>query len=274
MDQHGSSGSSDSDSSGGSSDHSQTRVVEASTSDTPPRTSASSHFYTHPARTSILSPSGGLLLDQIPGLASVTPRADNNGMNDMDSFPAENVWREGGSLPSFSRGFNMYMAPLSSNGAKQGADDGFFVPSYLAASTYVRKLKEAHKSKVRGQKETQKEVKASSANGTDSHETTTFAHQSLPTSGSHQGLAHTIVERPPPFEEDDSMAPLPTRWNKDDLWGGIEVRADGRSVKYTGSKNSHERDHEASAVRADHYMPPQCGIYYYEVAIIHGKRDE
>jgi hypothetical protein len=88
------------------------------------------------------------------------------------------------------------------------------------------------------------------------------------------GMAHTVIERPPPFEEDDGLARLPTRWNKDDMWGGIEVQPDGLSIKYTAQKNHHERDHEASAVRADHYMPPQCGLYYFEVQIVSAKPNE
>jgi hypothetical protein len=87
-------------------------------------------------------------------------------------------------------------------------------------------------------------------------------------------MSHTVIERPPVFEEDDDLAPLPTRWNKEDQMAGIEVQPDGLSVKHIGPKNQHDRDHEACAVRADHYMPPQCGIYYFEVQILSAKRDE
>ncbi|KAK2594086.1 hypothetical protein QQS21_008189 [Conoideocrella luteorostrata] len=269
MDQHGSSGFSDTDSSAGSLGHSQTQPAAAYTSEQPNHIGANSHFYTHPSRTSILSANGGLLLEPIPGLASMATRG---GVGDMDHAGLGNVnngWTgSGGSLPSFSRGFNMFMSPIDADGAEIGADDAFFVPSYLSDSTYVRKLKEAHRSKM----QIRTEMKLSSPIGTQST-APGFPQQPLP-AGSHRGMSHNVIERPPPFEEDDSMAPLPSRWNKDDMWGPIEVLPDGREVKYTGSRNPNERDHEASAVRADHYMPPQCGIYYYEVAIKYGKRDD
>jgi Ran-binding protein 9/10 len=70
------------------------------------------------------------------------------------------------------------------------------------------------------------------------------------------------------------MPQLPSRWNKEDKWGGLEVLGDSLEVKYTALRGQSERDHEACSVRADHYMPPQCGIYYFEVTILSGKRDE
>lgn len=88
-------------------------------------------------------------------------------------------------------------------------------------------------------------------------------------------MSYTVIERPSASEEEeDHLAPLPSRWNKDDHWGGIELQNDGLCIKYVGPKNPHDRDHEACAVRADHYMPPQCGVYYYEVLIVAAKRDE
>lgn len=176
--------------------------------------------------------------------------------------------RTGASLPSFSRRFETFMAEMDENSGLPRADDGFFVPSYLSKSTHVRKLKEAHEARIQAQTE----LRLSSPNGTSSNGVG-FPQQLLP-AGSHRGMSHNVIERPPPFEEDDTMEPLPSRWNKDDMWPELEILPDGCSVEFTGPRNPSDRDHEASAVRADHYMPPQCGIYYYEVSIMHGKRDD
>ena len=190
-------------------------------------------------------------------------------MDDSGEGDVAGMWRTAGSLPSFSRGFDMFLPASGADATDSGADDGFFVPSYLASSTYVQKLREAHRSRLKAQQESKRPV----SNG-KTQTTPTFPQQPLP-SGSHRGLSHNVVERPPAFEDDDdTMPPLPTRWNRDDMWTGIDVLSDGLSVKFTGPKNAHEREHEASAVRADHYMPPQCGIYYFEVCILFAKRDE
>lgn len=178
-------------------------------------------------------------------------------------------------LPSFSRAFSMLVASEAAAAAAAAADnsfknedDDFFIPSYLENSTYVQKLQEAHKAKAHTRDTTR-----TSTNGFSHASTTSFNQHPLPP-GSHRGMSHTVIERPPAFEEDDDLAPLPMRWNKEDQMAGIEIQSDGLSVKHIGPKNQHDRDHEACAVRADHFMPPQCGIYYFEVQILSAKRDE
>jgi hypothetical protein len=86
-------------------------------------------------------------------------------------------------------------------------------------------------------------------------------------------MTYDLIEKAPPAE-DDAVAPLPSKWNSHDKHGGLEVLADGQEVKFTGSKSVADRDHEACSIRADHPMPPQCGIYYFEVTIISRKREE
>ncbi|KAJ5721580.1 uncharacterized protein N7483_009514 [Penicillium malachiteum] len=66
--------------------------------------------------------------------------------------------------------------------------------------------------------------------------------------------------------DDQDLLPLPSRWNDDDKGEGLELTDEGLEVKYTGLISKH--DHEASAVRADKPMSPQCAIYYFEVRII------
>ncbi|KAG5986470.1 hypothetical protein E4U54_005403 [Claviceps lovelessii] len=184
---------------------------------------------------------------------------------------SDNGWRGvGGTLPSFSRGFDMFMSSRDAGQGSSPADDGFFVPSYLSTSTYARKLTKAHEAKLQARAELKLQ---SSAMGTASNGAG-FSHRPPMPVGSHRGLSHGVVERPPPLEEDGALPPLPAQWNKDDMWGGIEIHPDGRSVEYIGSRSLHDRDQEASAVRADHYMPSQCGLYYFEVSIVYGKRDD
>lgn len=174
-----------------------------------------------------------------------------------------------GTMPSFSRAFNMLMASEAAQKHVQHHNDDFFVPSYLSGSTYVQKLEEEHRSKLQAQ-----ESNRTSSNGGSANLTTFNPHQNLLPPGAHRGMTHTVIERPPPFEEEDSLPPLPSKWNKDDQWSGIEIQADGLSVKYTAPKSLFEREQEACAVRANHYMPAQCGIYYYEVTILAAKPDE
>lgn len=83
---------------------------------------------------------------------------------------------------------------------------------------------------------------------------------------SHRGMTYEIVENQP-VVEDDGPVPLPSKWAEVDKYGGLEIISDGLDVRYTGLLRAHE--HEAAAARADHAMPPQCGIYYYEVTILH-----
>ncbi|KAF5246539.1 hypothetical protein FAUST_1265 [Fusarium austroamericanum] len=220
------------------------------------------NFYTHPARTSIFNASGEL---NIPG-------SEPANTVDMEVFGAETgVSTRRTGVPSFSRAFSMLVASGSAATADSSSsddEDNFFIPSYLENSTYVQKLQEAHKAKIQT-----RETTRASANGVSHSSAASYNQHPLPP-GSHRGMSHTVIERPPVVEENDDLAPLPTRWNKEDQMTGIEVQQDGLSVKHVGPKNQHDRDHEASAIRADHYMPPQCGIYYFEVQILAVKRDD
>ncbi|PNY28842.1 Ran-binding protein 10 [Tolypocladium capitatum] len=190
-------------------------------------------------------------------------------MGDPANGRTEAIWSTSGTMPPYSRAFDIFSAPFDDDDESAGGDGHFFVPSYLKGSTYMQMLEEAHKAKLQAQKES----KRSTVNGSANNSSAPFNQPPLPP-GAHRGMAHNVIERPPAFEDDDALAPLPARWNKDDIWSGIEVESDNLSVKYTGGKNHHEREHEASAVRADRHMPPQCGIYYFEVQILHGKRDD
>jgi hypothetical protein len=86
-------------------------------------------------------------------------------------------------------------------------------------------------------------------------------------------MTYDLIEKAPPLE-DEMLAPLPSKWNNQDKHGALEVLSDGQEVKFSGPKPERDRDHEAYAIRADHPMPLQCGIYYFEVTIISRKREE
>ncbi|KAH6917149.1 ran-binding protein 10 [Coprinopsis sp. MPI-PUGE-AT-0042] len=80
--------------------------------------------------------------------------------------------------------------------------------------------------------------------------------------------------RPVPFapvagSSSSSQAPaykLPTRWNNEDRHNFLSISADGREIVYNGSSTNGDKD--GATVRANHPIPPVCGIYYYEVEIL------
>lgn len=178
-------------------------------------------------------------------------------------------WTRGGQLPSFSSAFGSLVNGYGYAGVGSNMDH-FFIPSYLKGSKYVQKLEEVHKAKVIAHR--------------DGHSTQSSQPGSLSTSASsvnlhskmvpsHRGITYDVIEKAP-IMEDELLPPLPSKWNSQDKHIGVEVLSEGQEVKFTGSKSDRDRDHEASAIRADHAMPSQCGIYYYEVTIMSRKREE
>lgn len=173
-------------------------------------------------------------------------------------------------LPSFSRAFEMFMNNGGdSTWSSRHRSNGFFVPSYLSNSAYIQKLEEAHKMK-QAQRDTQQQVAGNA--GLVPTQTSTPSITTNP--ASHLGMTYDLIERAPTFEDDDIIAPLPTRWNSNDKHGGLEVMSEGQEVKYVANKQPGERDYETFAIRADHALPNQAGIYYYEVTLLSRKRDE
>lgn len=149
---------------------------------------------------------------------------------------------------------------------------GFFIPSYLRGSRYAQSVQRQYRSRIVAPREDPVRAPRSPQPGTslstDSHETKAPAK-----GGSHRGMAYEVVEKAPVAME-ESLPPLPTRWSSTDKHIGVEVVSDGLEIKFVGGKNISERDHEASAVRADHGIPTQCGLYYYEMTVSEKRRDE
>lgn len=203
--------------------------------------------------------------------------------------------RLGSSFPYFSRAFDLYMSkdPLlptgpagpeevrlaSSTSIPNVSSTGFLSPSYLRGTLYLQKLEEQHKARVLAERE------GSLSNGGPPPSSSLSAR--LPSNGSsshlpiggakasgtaHRGVAYDVVENHMfAADEDDTVSPLPSRWDKDDKEAALEVLGDGYEVRHTGRASS---DHEASSVRADHYMSPSCGVYYYEITVLNGRNDK
>ncbi|KAG0031592.1 hypothetical protein BGZ81_000938 [Podila clonocystis] len=88
----------------------------------------------------------------------------------------------------------------------------------------------------------------SSSDGSDSGHSSHESGTSTPVSGDTHPLRYQ----------------LPSRWSTVDKTEKTELLEDELLVHYTGPGKA---DSDASAIRANRPIPPQCGIYYYEVFI-------
>ncbi|KAF8863535.1 SPRY-domain-containing protein [Acephala macrosclerotiorum] len=179
-------------------------------------------------------------------------------------------WGRGGQLHPFSSAFAALVNGNGYGGFGGSTTDQFFIPSYLKGSRYVQRLEEAHKAKVAAQKDGQS-APSSQPGSLSTSASSINLHAKM--GSSYRGIAHDIIEKAPPAE-DETLTPLPSKWNILDKYGGLEVLNDGLEVKLSGPKSERDRDHEACSLRADHPMPSQCGIYYFEVDIVSRKREE
>ncbi|KAE8387216.1 hypothetical protein BDV23DRAFT_174879 [Aspergillus alliaceus] len=188
------------------------------------------------------------------------PSADLDADMQMNS-----QWRmsSGDTLPPYSRKYASFTrsdALLQSPGSFSDLASSSFTPSYLRNSRYISRLDTARRVKLASQRD------AVYSSSTSNPISTSSSQASLPRiAPSHRGMTYDIIEREPPGD-DDHVMPLPSRWNDGDKYSGLELTNGGLEVRYTGPVNKH--DHEAAAVRADNPMPPQCGIYYFEITIL------
>lgn len=209
----------------------------------------------------------------------------------------DDVWpaRLGVSFPYFSRAFDLYMCSKDSTLPDDyaGREDirfpsatsipnisstGFLSPSYLRGTVYLQKLEEKHRRMVFAERGVSSKGGAAASsslsgriasNGSSSHLSATSAKIA---SSAQKGVAFDAAEKPIyPAEEDDTVSPLPSRWNRDDKEAALEVLGDGYEVRHTGRASS---EHEASAIRADHYISPSCGVYYFEITVLNGRQDK
>ncbi len=172
-------------------------------------------------------------------------------------------------LPSFSRAFEMFMprGGMDESWTTGQENNGFFVPSYLKGSSYITKLEESHR-----EKQVRKENQPQSGGGLSVISPDSSLSKQP---ASHLGMTYDLIERTPMFEHASTVPPLPTRWNKDDKIGAVEVSANGLEVKYNPAlRTAREQEHEICGIRADYPMPTQAGIYYFEVTLLSKRRDE
>jgi hypothetical protein len=155
------------------------------------------------------------------------------------------------------------------NPAASDANSTFLSPSYLQGTVYLQKLEESHKAKAAAERESHA-TKPQPGGGLSAGSNTHTQPHKLP-SGTHRGVSYEVVEKTMSVEDDATVHPLPSKWNRDDKDHALEVLGDGYEVKYTGRSSG---EHEACAIRADHFMPTLCGVYYFEVTILNRKREE
>lgn len=91
-----------------------------------------------------------------------------------------------------------------------------------------------------------------------------------------------LVSAYPPSGTLSPVLRLPTRWSDQDRHLSLSVSSDGRELTFVGKLGFQPNvstnvrppgvscigDKDAAAARANHSIPPACGIYYYEVEIV------
>ncbi|KAH0542999.1 hypothetical protein FGG08_002607 [Glutinoglossum americanum] len=163
---------------------------------------------------------------------------------------------------SLGRGSNHLSQTSNGSGISGASHTQFITPSYLRNSSYAQRLAEAHRARLNTHSHGLS-THSSNAGSLSTSSSSANLHKMAP---SHRGMTYDIIEKEPQTNGEGLM-PLPSRWSDNDKLTGIDVLADGLEVRFVGPGKSNQ-DHDAAAVRADHAMPPQCGMFYYEVTII------
>ena len=143
--------------------------------------------------------------------------------------------------------------------------DHLLKPSYLRESKYMERLEQVHKAKMLARREAAPARSSNPSSLTKSSSTMSLKKLEP----SHRGMTYEIKESRPPVE-DETLPSLPSRWAELDQVGALRVEANGLDVRVNDMKIN---DHEAFAARTDYPMPPQCGIYYYEVTVVSRGKD-
>lgn len=144
----------------------------------------------------------------------------------------------------------------------------FFTPSYLRHSRHVQRLHKAWDEHVAELQENlhlnpprRPSLSTSSSN---------VNLNKMHASHIHRGVVQDVIERIPPPREEDNSHSLPSRFSEDDRMAGLEILADGSEVRFNGVTKTQD---EAASVRADHPMPKECGLYYFEVTVLSRGKD-
>ena len=149
----------------------------------------------------------------------------------------------------------------------------FFTPSYLRKSRHVQRLRHAynqHISELNDHTLRHNSAKAPSLSASSS----SVNLNKLPPTHVHRGVVQDVVERvQSPLSasaEEENLQPLPSRWNDNDKMSGLDLMADGTEIRFSGVTKTTD---EAAAVRSDHPMPKECGIFYFEVTVLSRGKD-
>ncbi|KAL4901794.1 hypothetical protein BDW74DRAFT_169979 [Aspergillus multicolor] len=218
--------------------------------------------------TAALSPQTSTPFSQLNSTSSYPPPFHSDGRPSRHSAAVDaemqmnSSWTlpQQDSLPPYSRKFASFPAYdpfFQSLGNFPESPSSSFTPSYLRNSRYMSRLDAARRIKSGSQRDA---ASVSSVQG------------NLPRiAPSYRGMTYDIIDREPVGDDDDHITPLPSRWSDSDKYPGLELPNDGLEIRYTGPLD--KQSHVAASVRADHPMPPQCGIYYFEITI-HSKPKE
>ena len=182
-----------------------------------------------------------------------------------DIVHTQGNWAKAGGLPDYPDHY-FHAQGYGLIGGEVATMNGFLKPTYLRGSKYLERLEIAYRVKLAAQRELYS-IYSSGVGSLSTSSSSVSLHKLAP---SHRGMTYEIIEHQPPVD-DEGLTPLPSKWAEADKYGGLDIAGDGLDVKYVGL--SKLGDHEAAAARADHPMPPQCGIYYYEVTIVSNGKD-
>ena len=232
--------------------------------------SYSATFGTHDSVPPPLGPIRGLSTNPAPSVH--LPRINNEQPSRIPQPISDSETQADATInmpSSWSRGANT-MANYSSlrhgshghgAGASKKGQDRFFIPSYLRGSRYMEKLEAVHEAKMMAQ-HTDPPPRSFNGGSLSTSSSSVSLQKMAP---SHRGMTYDIVENQLQSEE-VGPAPLPSKWEAKDKWGGLEIGPSEFDVTFVGAIQLSEQD--AAAARTDHPMPPECGIYYYEATIV------
>lgn len=200
----------------------------------------------------------------------------DSGGNDPDFSTYENTrgrsksWGRGAQLPSFLSAFGTFVNGPGYDSCRVGQGERFFIPSYLKGSAYVQKLQEVYYTEIATQKNTTSGHSSYASSYSNNISSTNLNSRNAT---SHRGMTYDLIEKVPNIEN-ELLSPLPSKWSIHDKQPALEVLSDGLELRLSTQKSERDREYESCAIRANHPMPPQCGLYYFEVTILARKREE
>lgn len=182
---------------------------------------------------------------------------------------SQSTWRpfaEHRQLPPYSRAFQGLIDSRGPGGRCIENINSFFIPSYLRASKYAKKLEDTRRAKAAAKKSHSRESSSASSADVDNP-------RKAP---SYNGVTLEIVEKAPPRNPDEPE-PLPSRMNAHDKHKDVEVLADGLEIKFiqcSDGKRPGGLDGTAYSIRADAAVPQESGMYYFELTVLTKNSDE